>query len=217
MPLITALDPAPGRLGGFLLEVDGSSRFRVSEDLCRRRGLRVEAALTILELEALALEAGDSEAMDRSFHYLSYRPRTCMEIRRYLGKHGLARHANVAIDRCLELGYLDDDAYAQAFVRERTRLKPRGRRRLVSELLARGVERGIAEVAVDAALAEEGVTEEALLRTVAVRRARTLRGVDPPAARRRLEAFLHRRGFPSGAIHDLVRELLPDEPDPGGT
>jgi regulatory protein len=215
MPLITALDPAPGRLGGLLLEVDGSTRFRVSEDLCRSRGLHVEATLTILELEALAQEAGDSEAMDRAVHYLSYRPRTCMEVRRHLARNGLTRHADAAIVRCVELGYLNDDAYAQGFVRERISLKPRGRPRLVSELLARGVDRGIAEEAVDVALAEEGVTEAALLRAAALRRMRALRDLDPPAARRRLAAFLARRGFPGAAIRDLVRELFPDESDAG--
>ena len=213
MPLITALDPAPGRLGGFLLEVDGSARLRVSEDLCQRRGLHIGAGLTTTELEVLEQEAGDSEAMDRAVHYLSYRSRTCMEVRRYLGKHGLGRHADAAIARCVELGYLDDDVYSQAFVRERMRLKPRGRPRLVSELLTRGVDRDTAERAVEAALAEEGVTEEALMRDVALRRIRALRRLDPPAARRRLAAFLGRRGFQSGAIRDLVRELLPDEPD----
>jgi regulatory protein len=216
MPLITALDPAPGRLGGFLLEVDGSARFRVSEDLCQRRGLRIDARLMTSELEALGQEAGESEAMDRAVHYLSYRSRTCTEVRRYLGKHGLRRHADAAIARCVELGYLDDDVYAQAFVRERIRLKPRGRPRLVSELLARGVDRDTAEGAVEAALAEEGVTEAALMRDVALRRLGALRRLDPPAARRRLASFLGRRGFQSGSIRDLVQELLPDEPDRGG-
>ena len=215
MPLITALDPAPGRLGGFLLEADEGTRFRIPEDLCRRRDLGIGARLTAVELEALAREAGDAEAMDRAVHYLSYRPRTCVEVRRYLGRHGLTIHADSAIERCVELGYLDDAGYAQAFVRERIRLKPRGRPRLISELAARGVERQIAEQAVNAALAEEEVTEADLLRDVALRRVRALRDLDPPVARRRLASFLDRRGFRSGAIRDLVRELLPDEPDAG--
>ena len=76
-----------------------------------------------------ALAAIEAEAMERAVHYLSYRPRTCREVRRYLGKHGLSGHADPAIDRCIELGYLNDEAYARAFVRERVRLKPRGRPR----------------------------------------------------------------------------------------
>ncbi len=215
MPIVTALEPAPGRLGGFLLEVDDLVRFRVSEDLCQRGGLHVGARLSAAELEVLGQEAGDSEAMNRAVHYLSYRPRTCREVSRYLGKHGLSRHADAAIERCIELGYLNDEVYARALVRERIRLKPRGKPRLVSELLGRGVDRDTAERAVETALDEEGVTEAALLREVALRRARSLKGLDPPVARRRLSAFLGRRGFRTSAIRQVVSELLPDEPDGG--
>lgn len=215
MRVVTALDPAPGRLGGFLLAVDEGTRFRVSEDLCRRRNLHVGARMSTTDLESLTREAADAEAVDRAVHYLSYRPRTCREVRQYLGRHGLSRHADGAIARCSELGYLDDEAYARAFVRERIRLKPRGRPRLVSELLSRGIERDAAERAVRETLEEEGVSEEALLRKVAARRASALRNLDRSAARRRLAAFLGRRGFRTGAIRDVVRELLPDESDPG--
>ena len=195
--------------------MDETVRFRVSGDLCQRRGLQLGNRLSTAELESLAEEAGDAEAMERAVHYLSYRPRTCREVRRYLGKHGLSGHADPAIDRCIELGYLNDEAYARAFVRERVRLKPRGRPRLVSELLGRGVDRETAERAVETTLAEEGVTESTLLREVARRRARSLRSLDPPAARRRLSAFLGRRGFRAGAIREVVLELIPDRPDGG--
>ena len=215
MPVVTALERAPGRLGGFVLEADQTARFRVSEDLCQRRDLRLGRRLTVAELEALALEAGHSEAMDRAVHYLSYRPRTCREVRRYLGKHGLSRYAADAIGRCLEVGYLNDEAYSRAYVRERIRLKPRGRPRLVSELLTRGVDRETAELAVEAALAEEGITEAELLLAVATRRARSLRRLDPPAGRRRLSAFLARRGFRAGEIRDAVLQLIPDPADSG--
>ena len=73
------------------------------------------------------------------------------------------------------------------------------------------MDRDIAERAVEVTLAEEGITEAALLREVALRRARSLRNLDPPAARRRLSAFLGRRGFRTGAIREVVLELLPDE------
>ena len=213
MPVVTALERVSGRLGGFVLEADQTARFRVSEDLCQRRDLRVGVRLTVAELEAVAREAGHAEAMDRAVHYLSYRPRTCREVLRYLGKHGLSRYADAATDRCVEVGYLNDEAYARAYVRERIRLKPRGRPRLVSELLTRGVDRDTAEQAVGAALEEEGVTEAELLLDVASRRARSLRGVDPPAARRRLSAFLARRGFRAGEIRDAVQQLIPDPTD----
>jgi regulatory protein len=212
MPLITALEPTSRRLGGALLEVDDVPLCRVTDELRLRYGLAVGACLSREQVEALEQEAGAAEAMARALHYLSYRPRTNREVRSYLRKHGLEACADLAISRCAELGYLDDEAYAVSFVRDRIRLGPRGKPRLVSELLARGVDREIAEKAVGVALTDEDVTEEELLRRVALRRLRSLRSVEPEVARRRLASFLGRRGFRTGAIRDLVRELLPDEP-----
>ena len=212
MPLITALEPTSGRLGGALLEVDDVQLCRVTDELCQRYGLTVGGRLSREQVDDLVQEAGASEAMERTLHYLSYRPRTNREVRTYLRTHGLAAFAEHAISRCEELGYLDDEAYAVSFVRDRIRLGPRGMPRLVSELLSRGVDREIAERAIGVALADEDVTEEELLRRVALRRLRSLRDVEPEVARRRLASFLDRRGFRTGAIRELVRELLPEEP-----
>ena len=191
------------------MEVDGDVAFRVPEDLVRRESLSPGARISGEDVAALMAEAGRREAMDRSVHYLSYRPRTRMEVRRYLRKHGLSTFAEDAIGRCEELGYLDDRGYAEAFVRERVRFKPRGRPRLVSELLARGIDRDTAERAVTETLAEEGMSERVLLREAAERRAGALRHLEPEAARRRLSSYLARRGFRTGDIREVVAELLP--------
>lgn len=213
MPLVTALEPLKGRLGGFLLEAEEAAPFRVPEHLCQSHGLRVGARLTPAELAALREEAGSAEAMDRAVHYLSYRPRTCREVRDYLRRHGLSRFADGALDRCLEVGYLNDEAYALSFVRERVRLKPRGRPRLVSELRARGIDAETADRAVDTVLGDEGVSERDLLREVAASRAASLRNVPVDRARRRLASFLERRGFRSADIREVVSEFLPDRPE----
>ena len=213
MPIVTALEPAPGWIGGCLVQVDGEAPFRVSEDLARRENLELGMSIEGPQLAALMYEAGCAEAMDRAVHYLSYRPRTGREVRRYLGKHRLAKYADHAIGRLIELGYLDDRGYAEAFVRERIRLKPRGAPRLVSELLARGIERQTADRAVETVLAEEGVSEQSLLRTAATRRAGALGALEPATARRRLSAYLARRGFRAGDIRQVALELLPDETD----
>lgn len=213
MHVIEALEPVGDRLGGSWLRVEGREPFRVPEELLQRRDLEPGGQLTTAQLETLRAEAGERVALDRAVLYLSYRPRTCREVSRDLAKHGLSEHAGSAIERCRELGYLDDEKYARAFVRERLRLKPRGAFRLVSELLGRGVDRDLAERAVREVMREEGRTELSILEQVAASRARTLRRLDPPVARRRLAAFLGRRGFRAGDIREVVLRLLPDEPD----
>ena len=211
--MIEALEPVGDRLGGCWLRVEGQEPFRVPGALLERRDLEPGELLTSAQLAALRAEAGKRLAFDRAVLYLSYRPRTCREVSRDLSKRGLSEHAGSAIERCRELGYLDDEKYARAFVRDRLRLKPRGAFRLVSELLGRGVDRALAERAVREVMREEGRTEIEILEQVAVARARRLQRLDPPAARRRLAAFLGRRGFKAVDIREVVVRLLPDEPE----
>jgi len=211
--VIEALEPAGGRLGGFRVEVEGERPFRVPEDLCRSLDLRPGVRFSRAELDTVIAAAAEREAMDRAVLYLSHRPRTCREVLRHLSEHGLSGYADSAITRCREIGYLDDERYAEAFARERLRLKPRGSVRLISELLARGVDRPIAERAVGSVMREEGLTETSVLRDLAAARARRLGDLDPPVARRRLSAWLARRGFAAGEIRAVVLELVPDERD----
>jgi regulatory protein len=64
-------------------------------------------------------------------------------------------------------------------------------------------------------LVEDEVDEDAQIAQVAAKKLRTLRSADPAAARRRLYAFLARRGYDGSAIR-RVMDALPangeDEP-----
>ena len=49
----------------------------------------------------------------------------------------------------------------------------------------------------------------AMLRAAAERKMRALSGLDPEVARRRLRAYLLRRGFSGGEVLAVVKEALP--------
>ncbi len=209
MPVITDLARIGRRRGRVSLHVDGAFFVQVPADLADRLQLRVGDALSDAELQRIREQAARTDAVDAALHYLSYRPRSRVELERRLRRRGCQpRHVATAVERCVELGYVDDRAFALAFVRERVRFRPRGRARLVSELLQRGVDRDVAEGAVRDAMAEEGVRESDLLRAAAAKRWRAVRDLDPGTARRRLSAYLARRGFPHAGIRTVVGELV---------
>jgi SOS response regulatory protein OraA/RecX len=128
------------------------------------------------------------------------------------------------VDPCLDLlerrGLLDDDAVAAAFVRDRLHHRPRGRARLSSELRAKGITPERAQHVVDRVLSEEEVTDASLAREVAngwlsrqgpkVRRALSAAPRDPERerARRRLYAYLARRGFGGDALRGAMASVL---------
>ncbi|MEJ2503471.1 MAG: regulatory protein RecX, partial [Gemmatimonadota bacterium] len=116
-------------------------------------------------------------------------------------------------------GYTDDRAFAEAFVRDRLRLRPRGQRGLLSELRGKGVDGATAEAAVAAVFRAEGIEESDLARDAAEAWARknasTLRRArrspeDRQRARRRLFGHLARRGFTSDVVRSAMDHVLAD-------
>jgi regulatory protein len=116
-----------------------------------------------------------------------------------------------AIDRLRTEGALDERRMARAFASTASRVKGRGRLRVLRELEATGVDRETARAAVDEAFAE--VDEAALLDRAIAKR---LRGpLRDEGHFRRLNQYLTRLGFPPAAIAAALRaryrRASPDE------
>jgi len=100
----------------------------------RARESRVDAR----ERRAGIIELGP--VMDAAARFLEVRLRSVEETRRRLIRAGYpAELVTRVVDRLVELGYLDDEAFARAWVESRDRAHPRGTAALRRELAAKGV------------------------------------------------------------------------------
>ena len=167
---------------------------------------------------AVVLEAGA--------RFLEARARSVGEVRRRLSAAGYqADLIDGAIVRLTELGMLDDEAFARAWLESRDRARPRGERALADELRVKGVDRTIVAAALedrrDAATdadpdVEAPSADEAAAERLLARNARALERVaDPRARRQRAYALLARNGFDPGVCSTLSARLMavtdPDE------
>lgn len=214
---ITALEPQARQRDRLNVHVDGEFRCGLARDVVRRAGLHVGDATDEAELRELEGRDVLWRARDAAYTLLSYRARTRKELERRLRRKDFSPDV---IDACIEeldeKGYLDDEAFAESFVRDRVRLRPRGPRRLVRELRAKGVARSVAERVVDGVFAEDDVSEVALARTAARKWARRhLRRTtdadrvrDPWKLRQRLYRYLGRRGFRAEITRTIMDETL---------
>jgi regulatory protein len=160
-----------------------------------------------LVLERLQ-ELADLEAAHRAaLRALARRGHARFDLRRRLLQK---QHPPAAIDAALErlttVGLLDDARFAVDYAAAKAR-RGRGPARLVSDLLAQGVERRVAEDAVRSSLAAEGVDPADAVRALAEKRARQLAGLPAAVRRRRLVAFLVRRGFAGADLRSVVENL----------
>jgi SOS response regulatory protein OraA/RecX len=99
---------------------------------------RIRAA----ERRAARAELADVRpVLDAAGRYLEVRPRAAGEVRRHLVAAGYPSSlVEAAIVRLTDAGYLDDEAFARAWMESRDRSRPRGEAALRRELLARGVD-----------------------------------------------------------------------------
>jgi regulatory protein len=137
-------------------------------------------------------------AYESSMRFLSYRPRSKGEVVRHLRKKDFPEPAiDAALERLARVGLLDDKAFAEYWISNREQFKPRGRYALRHELRQKGVASGI----IDGLLEELDETENAY--RAAMQRLHRWDRLDPEAARRKLSAYLQRRGFGYGVIQEV--------------
>lgn len=212
MPRVTKLRPSRRRPGWTEVFLDGVFSCRLPADRVREAGLEEGLVLDPQAETALIGRSERSAATDRALRYLAGGPRSRFQLERYLRRKRFTEPAvREAVERCLELDYLNDRKFAAAFARDRIRLGPRSVALLEAELGERGVDRADAQAGVAEALDGEGVTDEDLLHRAAEKGWRRLRTVEPEAARRRLLAYLARRGFRSADIRRVVERLTPTD------
>jgi regulatory protein len=142
----------------------------------------------------------EADAFARGLAALRRRERTVSELHEWLAERGFETiEIEVAIDRLVELGELDDERFAQRFAEDKRELSGWGPERIREVLTGRGVDGELIEMALAADVPDRQIERAlALLRT---------RG-DPLAddsGRARALSFLARRGYPLERAYEAVR------------
>lgn len=187
--------------------IEGAFAFGVHQDLVVKHRLRTGQVLSPDEQRALMEEDRVAKANAKALDYLAHKPRTELEVRRKLRQREFEEPViDRVIERLCERGYLDDAAYAEEYVRRRFSHKGYGPVRLQMELKQRGIDRHLAETAVEALF--EDKDERAAARAKAEKRwPRIAREKDLRKRRNKLYRYLKRRGYTYDTIQRVVDEM----------
>jgi SOS response regulatory protein OraA/RecX len=173
--------------------------------------------------------------MEAAAAFLAVRPRSVAETRARLMSLGYqASLVQTAIERLTTIGYLDDEAFARAWVESRDRARPRGEHALRLELTRKGIDRqtidGILDERTEAARANPpsssagndsgaGVDSAgspdvaAAERLLERRRPALLREADPRKRRQKAFTLLARNGFDPDVCRSVAARF-DEERDP---
>ena len=121
------------------------------------------------------------------------------------------------VTRLEQVGLLNDTELAETLVMQLRERKGLGRSAITSELRRRKLDPTAIEEALAEAYDSEGDDELTRARAIAIKRAPQLRSLDPETARRRLGAFLMRKGYSGSVVASAVASALaPNHPSVRG-
>jgi len=142
------------------------------------------------------------EALEFCLKSISAKRQTVKEIREKLATRFPEADAEAVIARLQELEYLDDKAFAEAYIRHRSLSSPRGKWVLRQELRRKGVAES------DYALALESFSEDDVITEVAEKKWEKLRNEpDQYKKKQKLLRFLVSRGFSMGECLEVVNSF----------
>jgi regulatory protein len=213
---VTGITARRRERGRFIIAISGSPAFTLSEEILFRSGLQIGDDLDTAAITRLLADDEVSRSTEAALNFLAYRARSEQEVRDRLKRGSFSPEAiDATIARLNDWRYLDDEDFARRWVESRARGKPRGQRLLQQELRQKGIDAETSKQVI----AEADLDEVAAATELTRKRLTTMKGEDPVAIRRKIGAYLARRGYG----FDVVRQALEqatgesmDQDDAGG-
>jgi regulatory protein len=201
MQTVTAIEPQkknPRRVNVYL---DGEFAFGLSKLVAA--WLKVGQTLAEEKIASLQAEDEQESVYQKAMHFLSYRPRSTAEVRQNLNKHNIPEALiEATLERLQRSGMVNDEAFARAWVENRSEFRPRSKLALQMELRRKGLNDDIVQ-----SVLAEGVDEERLALKAARKYVRRLADLEHSEFRLKLSGFLARRGFSYSMIAPLVSQV----------
>jgi regulatory protein len=203
---ITSLAPDPRRAGAVRVEIDHAPFATVAQEAAAAEGLRVGMAVDPAIRQRLEAAADAEAAYRTALRALERRSYASTDLGRRLARKGHPAGAiRAALDRATAAGLLNDAEFALNYVQTRA-ARGRGPSRLTRDLLAMGVQRSIIDRAVSLEWREGN--DGAVPLALATRRSKQLGNLPRPVKRRRLLAYLARRGFSGREVTEMVGRVV---------
>ncbi len=189
-----------GRVNIFL---DGAYGFSLSLDAVLQHKLARGTTLTDEQVEKIRATHEEEIIYSKSLNFLSFRPRSRKEIEERI--HRYAKDLSIetqqtissrVIHKLAKLDLIDDQKFADWFVQNRKRHRPRSKLQILQELLQKGVSKEDALRALEAASYSE---LEEIQKVIAKKLGRK--------SPKDLKTYLARKGFPFSLIEEALRKL----------
>ena len=138
------LNYKPGKGNKVHIYIDGEYRMTADNDFVFTCGFDNNSDISDEELTSLTDGVNSRRAFLKACDLLSLRDHSSRELLTKLRQKGYAEGAEEAVEKLTEEGYVDDERFARAYAAELVRVKHFARRRIVTELLKKGIDQSLA-------------------------------------------------------------------------
>ncbi len=158
MPKITKISVQQKRTDRYNIEVDGDYAFSIDEAVLMEFNLRKGSEITKAEVEEIQIRDGVRKGLNAAINYLSIRMRSEKEVLDYLKRKEVEQDAAEEILTRLRLmSYLNDEQFADAFVKTQIQTTDKGPYLIRRELKEKGINEEIASNAMEQFTEEEQI------------------------------------------------------------
>ena len=147
-------------------------------------------------------------AYNYALNLLAARPYASRALhRKLIQKKYSAADADDVIRRLLDNGLLNDERFAEQYARSKMLSTGASKRRLTQDLYRKGIKGDVATAAIANVVEQDEIDPAAVIERVARKKLAQLGNLEPVVLRRRLFAFLARRGYDVDEIKRVVSLL----------
>ena len=198
---IEEIKPIKGRLAG--LYADGELIVSLDCELVAEKAIRSGREYSVEQLREFLTESQLRRAKSKALYLLEFRDYSRRDMKNRLQKDGEFDEdsAEAAVEYLTEIGAIDDSRYAENMIRHLISQKHYGRRRIMQELGAKGIDRDTAEEALAPFDLDE---QEAILDLL---RGKFSRDLGDDKGIRRTIASLQRYGYGMGDIYNALNVI----------
>lgn len=184
------------------LFLDDRLAFSLEAEVALQQRLRVGQEINADQMEALQTADRRQRCLNAAHRYLGYRPRSEVELREQLQRRGFDPESiNSVLAGLKRTGLVDDIAFARFWQENRASFRPSSKWLTRTELKRKGVDSAVIEETVAT------IDDNDSAYRAALSKAKRLPLADYSLFRRRLGAFLRRRGFSYDVITQVVERI----------
>lgn len=200
---ITQIEVQKKRKDRYNIYIDGVFRFGLDEGVVARLGLYEKKEIDEKEIEQIEKEEVIAKAFNSAANFLKTRERSAKEIKNKLKTKD---YSESIIEKVLEklerLDIVNDKRFAEMFVRDRMKLKPKGKKVLSLELAQKGIDRNIVEEVLGEMLG--GDNELELAKKVLEKAERKYSNLEGNIKRDKIVKYLLSKGFSYNLVEKII-------------